>query len=262
MSKVYVVTSGKGGVGKTTLTANISTALASMGRRVLAIDADIGLRNLDMILGLENRIVYDVLDVLEGRVEFHKALVRDKRGLSLWLLPANQTKNKDAVDIDRWIELVNRIKESGEFDYIFIDSPAGIEQGFQIAASPADVALVVVNPEVSSIRDADRIIGLLENMGKKEYYLVINRIKWENVKKGEMLSVEDIVDILKAKPIGIVPEEPKLVDFTNRGEPIVLAGEYNASKAIRDIARRIEGEEVPFVRYGEKKGLLEKIFGK
>ncbi len=262
MSKVFVVTSGKGGVGKTTITANLSIALASFGRRVLAVDADIGLRNLDMILGLENRIVYDVLDVLEGRVEFHKALVKDKRGLTLWLLPANQTKNKDAIDRDRWVELINRIKESGEYDYIFIDSPAGIEQGFQIAALPADIALVVVNPEVSSIRDADRIIGLLENMGKKEYYLVINRIKWESVKKGEMLSVEDIVDILKAQPIGIVPEEPKLVDFTNRGEPIVLSKEYNASKAIMDMARRLEGEDVPMIRYGEKKGLFERLLGR
>lgn len=262
MSRAYVVTSGKGGVGKTTITANLSVALASFGKKVLTVDADIGLRNLDMILGLENRIVYDVLDVLEGRVDFHKALVRDKRGLSLWLLPANQTKNKDAINKDRWLELIESIKLSGEYDYIFIDSPAGIEQGFQIASSPADTALVVVNPEVSSIRDADRIIGLLENMGKKEYYLVINRIKWESVKKGEMLSVEDIVDILKAQPIGVVPEEPKLVDFTNRGEPIVLSEEYNASKAIKDIARRLEGEDVPLVRYGEKKSFLEKLLGR
>ncbi len=262
MSIVFVVTSGKGGVGKTTITANLSIALASFGKKVLAVDADIGLRNLDMILGLENRIVYDVLDVLEGRVEFHKALVKDKRGLSLWLLPANQTRNKDAIDRDRWVDLINRVKESGEYDYIFIDSPAGIEQGFQIASLPADKALVVVNPEVSSIRDADRIIGLLENMGKKEYYLVINRINWDSVKKGEMLSVEDIVDILKVQPIGIVPEEPKLVDFTNRGEPIVLSKNYNASKAIIDMAKRIEGEDVPMVRYGEKKGLLEKLLGR
>ncbi len=261
MSKVFVITSGKGGVGKTTMVANISVALASFGKKVLAVDADIGLRNLDMILGLENRIVYDVLDVLEGRVEFHKALIKDKRGLSLWLLPANQTKNKDAVDKEKWKELINEIKESGEYDYIFIDSPAGIEQGFQIAVLPADIALVVVNPEVSSIRDADRVIGLLENMDKKEYYLIINRINWESVKKGEMLSVEDIVDILKVKPIGIVPEEPKLVDFTNRGEPIVLSSEYNASKAIIDMARRIEGEDVPMVYYGDKKNLFQKLLG-
>ena len=262
MSKILVVTSGKGGVGKTTITANLGVALASLGKRVLLADADIGLRNLDMILGLENRIVYDVLDVLEGRVEFHKALVKDKRGLSLWLLPANQTKNKDAIDKDKWLKLMEEVKESKEYDYILIDSPAGIERGFQIAALPADIALVVVNPEVSSIRDADRVIGLLENMDKKEYYLVINKIKWDLVKKGEMLSVEDIVDILKARPIGVIPEEPKLIDFTNKGEPIVLYENYNASKAIWDMARRIEGEDLPMVRYGEKKGLFEKIFGR
>ncbi|MCS7307018.1 MAG: septum site-determining protein MinD [Aquificaceae bacterium] len=262
MTKIFVVTSGKGGVGKTTITANLSIALASLGKKVLAADADIGLRNLDMILGLENRIVYDVLDVLEGRVEFHKALVRDKRGLNLWLLPANQTKNKDAIDKNKWMDMIEEVKSSGEYDYIFIDSPAGIEQGFQIASLPADVALVVVNPEVSSVRDADRIIGLLENMGKKEYYLVINRIRWEHVKKGEMLSVEDIVEILKAPLIGVVPEEPKLVDFTNRGEPIVLSTEYNASKAIMDMAKRIEGEDIPIMRYGEKKGILERLFGR
>ncbi|MFN3869900.1 MAG: septum site-determining protein MinD [Aquificaceae bacterium] len=261
MSKVYVVTSGKGGVGKTTIVANLGIALARAGRKVLALDADIGLRNLDMVLGLENRIVYDVLDVLEGRAEFSKALVKDKRGLSLWLLPANQTKNKDAIDKDKWVDLVERVKASGEFDYIFIDSPAGIERGFQIACLPADVALVVVNPDVSSIRDADRVIGLLENMGKREHYLVINRIRWDSVKKGEMLSVEDIVDILKVQPIGIIPEEPKLVDFTNRGEPIVLDMSYDASKAMTDMARRIEGEDVPMVRYGERKGLLEKLLG-
>ncbi|MCX8059612.1 MAG: septum site-determining protein MinD, partial [Aquificaceae bacterium] len=256
------VTSGKGGVGKTTISANLSVALATMGRRVLAVDVDIGLRNLDMILGLENRIVYDVLDVLEGRAEFHKALVRDKRGLSLWLLPANQTKNKDAIDRQKWMEMMKKVKASREYDYIIIDSPAGIEEGFQIACLPADTALVVVNPEVSSIRDADRVIGLLENMGKRDYYLVINRMRWDMAKRGEMLSVEDVVDILKARLIGILPEEPKLVDFTNKGEPIVLAKEYDTSKAIMDIARRLEGEDIPIVRYGEKKGLLDKLLGR
>ncbi|MFN3814198.1 MAG: septum site-determining protein MinD, partial [Aquificaceae bacterium] len=162
MTKVYVVTSGKGGVGKTTLVANVGAAIAKLGKKVLCMDADIGLRNLDMILGLENRIVYDVLDVLEKRADFTKALVKDKRGLPLWLLPANQTKNKDAVDIDRWVELLEDIKASEEYDFVIIDSPAGIERGFQIAATPADTALVVVNPEVSSVRDADRVIGLLE----------------------------------------------------------------------------------------------------
>ena len=260
MTRIFVITSGKGGVGKTTITANLGIALAKLGKKVLTVDADIGLRNLDMILGLENRIVYDVLDVLEDRVEFSKALVKDKRGFSLWLLPANQTKNKDAVDKDKWVKLMESIKEANEYDYVLIDSPAGIERGFQIAVLPADTAIVVVNPEVSSVRDADRVIGLLENMGKKDYSLVVNRIRWDAVKKGEMLSVEDLVDILKAPLLGVVPEEPKLVDFTNKGEPIVLEESYDASKAIMDMARRIIGESVPMKYYGEKKSFLEKLF--
>ena len=261
MAETIVITSGKGGVGKTTITANIGTALAKLGKKVLLIDADIGLRNLDMILGLENRIVYDILDVLEGRTQPEKALVKDKRGLPLYLLPANQTKNKDAIDPDKWVELVESLSSGDEFDYILIDSPAGIEQGFQIAVAPADRAIIVVNPEVSSVRDSDRVIGLLESKNKEDYSVVVNRIRWKMVKRGEMLSVEDIIEILKAKLLGIVPEEEKLVDFTNRGEPIVLHDKFNASKAIMDIARRILGEDVPMVRYGEKEGFLSKIFG-
>lgn len=261
MAEVIVVTSGKGGVGKTTITANLGVALAKLGKKVLLIDADIGLRNLDMILGLENRIVYDILDVLEGRATPEKAFVKDKRGLSLYLLPANQTKNKDAVDPEKWVKLVEELKSEGGFDYIIIDSPAGIEQGFKIAVSPADRAYIVVNPEVSSVRDADRVIGLLESMNKEDYWVIINRIRWKMVKKGEMLSVEDIVDILKAPLIGVVPEEEKLIDFTNRGEPIVLHMNYNAAKAIMDVAKRTLGEEVPFERYGEKEGFLSRLFG-
>ena len=261
MTEVIVITSGKGGVGKTTVTANLGVALAKLGKKVLLIDADIGLRNLDMILGLENRIVYDILDVLEGKVSPEKAYVKDKRGLNLYLLPANQTKNKDAVNTEKWLELVKDIKSKGEFDYIIIDSPAGIEQGFKIAVSPADRAFIVVNPEVSSVRDADRVIGLLESMEKEDYWIIINRIKWKMVKRGEMLSVEDILDILKAPLIGVIPEEEKLVDFTNRGEPIVLHPKYNAAKALMDLARRTLGEEVPFEKYGEKEGLFSKLFG-
>ncbi len=261
-AKVYVVTSGKGGVGKSTTTANVATALAKLGKKVLVVDADIGLRNLDMILGLENRIVYDILDVVEGRAAPEKAFVKDKRGLPLYLLPANQTKNKDAISEEQMVELIKNLKENYDFDYIFIDSPAGIEQGFKNASAPADAALVVVNPEVASVRDADRVIGLLENMGKEEIKLVINRINWKKVKRGEMMSVEDIEEILRTPVIGVVPDEEKLVDFTNRGVPIVLEEKYDASKAFVDIARRIMGEDVPLKFYGQKKGLLSFLFGR
>ncbi len=262
MAKVIVVTSGKGGVGKTTLTANIGIALALMDKRVIALDADIGLRNLDMILGLENRIVYDVLDVLEGRASAEKALVRDKRGKTLWLLPANQTKNKDAIDKKKWLELLKYFKSLENYDFVLIDSPAGIEEGFRNAVMPSDTALIVVNPEVSSVRDADRVIGLLESMDKKDYHIIINRINWNQVKKGEMLSVEDIIDILKAPLIGVVPNDDLLVDFTNRGEPIVLDQNRAVSKAIIDIAKRLMGENVPMVYHKEKKGFLSKLLGR
>ncbi len=261
MDKVIVITSGKGGVGKTTLCANLGVALAKLNKRVLLIDADIGLRNLDMALGLENRIVYDVLDVLEGRVSPKKALIRDKRGLSLYLLPANQTKNKDAIDEKRWLELIRTYKEDESFDYILIDSPAGIEKGFRIAVLPADLALVVVNPEVSSIRDADRVIGLLESMEKYKNFIVVNRINWEMVKKEVMLDVEDVYEVLSVKIIGVIPEEKNLIDFLNRGEPAVLRENLAFSRAIYDLARRILGEEVPLKKYGERRGLLGRLFG-
>lgn len=260
MARVIVVTSGKGGVGKTTITANIATALAKLGKKVLTIDADIGLRNLDMILGLENRIVYDIVDVVEGRVPPEKAFVKDKRGLSLYLLPAAQTKDKDAVKPDQMVDIVETVKE--KFDYIFIDSPAGIEGGFKTAAAPAEEALIVTNPEVSSVRDADRIIGLLESMEKQKMNLVINRIKLHQVKKGEMLSVEDIEEILQIPKIGIIPDEEKMVDFTNKGEPIVLEEGYKAGQALRNVARRLEGEDVPFNELEEKKGILGWLLGR
>lgn len=260
MARVIVVTSGKGGVGKTTITANIATALARLGKKVLTIDADIGLRNLDMILGLENRIVYDIVDVVEGRVPPEKAFVKDKRGLSLYLLPAAQTKDKDAVKPDQMVDIVETVKE--KFDYIFIDSPAGIEGGFKTAAAPAEEALIVTNPEVSSVRDADRIIGLLESMEKQKMNLVINRIKLHQVKKGEMLSVEDIEEILQIPKIGIIPDEEKMVDFTNKGEPIVLEEGYKAGQALRNVARRLEGENIPFNELEEKKGILGWLFGR
>jgi septum site-determining protein MinD len=260
-SRVIVITSGKGGVGKTTVTANLGVALAKMGRKVLAIDTDIGLRNLDMILGLENRIVYDIVDVVEGRVPPEKAFVKDKRGLTLYLLPAAQTKDKEAVKPEQLQNLVDDVRD--KFDYILIDSPAGIEGGFKTAATPADEALVVTNPEVSSVRDADRIIGLLEVMEKKKIQLVVNRLRPHQVKRGEMLSVEDIEEILQIPKVGIIPEEEKMVDFTNKGEPIAFhADKYKAGEAFFNLARRLEGEDVPFTEAQEKKGFLSRLFGR
>jgi septum site-determining protein MinD len=259
MARVIVITSGKGGVGKTTVTANLGAALSSMGRRVLTVDADIGLRNLDMILGLENRIVYDLVDVVEGAVAPEKAFVKDKRGSSLYLLPAAQTKNKDSVKPEQLTDIVEKI--SWNFDYVLIDSPAGIEGGFRTAAAPASEAIVVVNPEVSSVRDADRIIGLLESMGKENIKLIVNRIKLHQVKKGEMLSVEDVEEILHIPKLGIVPDEEKMVDYTNKGEPIVLSGNSNAGRALVNIAKRLEGENIPFTELEEKKGFLSRILG-
>ncbi|MBF0337896.1 MAG: septum site-determining protein MinD [Nitrospirae bacterium] len=254
MTQVIVITSGKGGVGKTTITANLGTALAMSGKRVLTIDADIGLRNLDMILGLEQRIVYDVVDVVENVVKAEKAFVKDKRGFPLWLLPASQTKNKEAVKPEQLAEIIDDIKEN--FDYVLIDSPAGIESGFKTAAMPADDAIVVVNPEVSSVRDADRIIGLLESMEKKSIRMLINRIKIHQVRKGEMLSVEDIEEILHIKKIGIIPDDEKIVDYTNKGEPIVLTKNNAVAKAFINVADRLEGKDIPFNELNGSRGLI------
>ena len=259
MAKVIVITSGKGGVGKTTVTANLGAALASMGNKVLTIDADIGLRNLDMILGLENRIVYDIVDVVEGTVTPEKAFVKDKRSESLYLLPAAQTKNKEAVSGEQLSSIVERVKYN--FNFIIIDSPAGIEGGFRTAAAPAEEALVVVNPEVSSVRDADRVIGLLESMGKDKIHLIVNRIRSARVKKGEMLSVEDIEDVLRIKKIGVIPDEEKMVDYTNKGEPIVLSDNTGAGAALTNVARRLMGEDVAFSELEDKKGFFSRLLG-
>ncbi|MGQ0792791.1 MAG: septum site-determining protein MinD [Deltaproteobacteria bacterium] len=259
MARAIVITSGKGGVGKTTVTANIATALAALGKRVLTIDADIGLRNLDMILGLENRIVYDVVDVVDGAVAVEKAFVKDKRGQSLYLLPAAQTKNKDSVRPEQLVEIVEKVKES--FDYVIIDSPAGIEGGFRTASAPASEALIVVNPEVSSVRDADRVIGLLESMGKENIKLIINRIRLHQVRKGEMLSVADIEEILHIPKIGIIPDEERMVDFTNKGEPIVLAENSKSGRALMNVAKRLEGQDIPFTELEERKSFFSRLFG-
>ena len=263
-AKTIVVTSGKGGVGKTTTTANVGTALAKLGEKVAVIDVDVGLRNLDVVMGLESRVVFDLVDVLEGRTELKKALVRDKRVEGLYLLPASQTKDKEALDAERFKAIVGELLGEHGFDRVLIDSPAGIERGFQTAAAPAEGALVVVNPEVSSVRDADRIIGMLEAMGVSENYLVINRLRPEMVKRGDMLAVEDVIEILGLKPIGIVPEDDQVLVSTNVGEPLVLRSGSAAGRALLETARRIKGEAVPFPSLEDRKGLwaaIRRIFG-
>jgi len=251
--KVLTVTSGKGGVGKTTATANLAVALAATGEKVVCIDADIGLRNLDVVLGLENRIVYDLVDVVEGRCRLRQALIRDKRLPDLFLIPAAQTRDKSAVSPSDMVRLADDLRQ--EFDWILIDSPAGIERGFRNAIAPADIVLVVTNPEVSAVRDADRIIGLIEAEEKGPARLVINRIKPNMVRRGDMLSADDVLELLAIELIGMVPEDENVVMSTNRGLPISLNGKSKAGQAFRNIARRVNGEEVPFMPMDEESGL-------
>ena len=255
--RVIVITSGKGGVGKTTTTANIGAALAEKGHKVLLIDTDIGLRNLDVVMGLENRIVYDLIDVIEGRCRISQALIKDKRCQNLVLLPAAQIRDKNDVNVDQMKELISSLKDS--FDYILIDCPAGIEQGFKNAIAAANEAVVVTTPEVSATRDADRIIGLLEAAGIKNPRLVINRLRIDMVKDKNMLSVEDILDILAVKLLGVVPDDENVVISTNKGEPLVYKGDSLAAKAFKNIASRIEGVEVPLLDLDIKMSILEKI---
>ena len=256
-ARVIVITSGKGGVGKTTTTANIGAALADKGHKVLLIDTDIGLRNLDVVMGLENRIVYDLIDVIEGRCRVSQALIKDKRCQNLVLLPAAQIRDKNDVNTDQMKELIFSLKES--FDYILIDCPAGIEQGFKNAIAAADEAIVVTTPEVSATRDADRIIGLLEAAGIKSPRIVVNRLRIDMVKEKNMLSVEDILDILAVKLLGVVPDDENVVISTNKGEPLVYKGDSLAAKAFKNIASRIEGVEVPLLDLDIKMSILEKI---
>lgn len=263
-ARAIVVTSGKGGVGKTTTTANVGAALAKLGEKVVVIDVDVGLRNLDVVMGLEGRVVFDLIDVLEGRCKLRQAIIKDKRIESLHLLPASQTKDKESLDPARFKETVKLLLEEEGFDRVLIDSPAGIEMGFQTAATPAEGALVVVNPEVSSVRDADRIVGLLEAREVRENRLVINRLRPKMVQRGDMLSVDDVVEILGLKPIGIVPEDEQVLVSTNVGDPLVLRNGSQAGLAFMDIARRIRGEEIHFPSFEEKAGFfgaLRKLFG-
>lgn len=245
MDKVIVVTSGKGGVGKTTTTANIGTGLALLGNRVALVDTDIGLRNLDVVLGLENRIVFDLVDVVEGTCRLKQALIRDKRYDGLFLLPAAQTRNKMAVTPEQMKKVIAELEE--EFDYVIIDCPAGIEQGFMNAVAGARSAVVVTVPEVSSVRDADRIIGLLAANEIEDVKLLINRFRADLVRKGDMLSVDDLMEILGVDLIGIVPEDELIFRSGNLGEPVVTDHASFAGDAYRNIARRITGEDVPLM---------------
>lgn len=259
MSEVIVVTSGKGGVGKTTTSANVGTGLAKLNKKVVLIDTDIGLRNLDVVMGLENRIVYNLVDVVEGNCRIKQALIKDKRYPNLYLLPSAQTRDKTSVTPEQMQKLIEELKE--EFDYILLDCPAGIEQGFKNAIAGADRALVVTTPEVSAIRDADRIIGLLEANEIKKSDLIVNRIRMDMVKKGDMMSIDDVVDILSISLIGAVPDDENIVISTNQGEPLV-GSDTMAGKAYMNICRRITGEEVPMLDLNGKSGFFSKLFKK
>lgn len=257
MGEVIVITSGKGGVGKTTTTANIGTGLATLGYKVVMVDTDIGLRNLDVVMGLENRIVYDIVDVANGNCRMRQALIKDKRFENLFLLPAAQTKDKTAVTTDQMKELTANLKQ--EFDYVVIDCPAGIEQGFKNAIAGAQKAIVVTNPEVSAVRDADRIIGLLEAAEIFEPMLVINRLRPDMVKRGDMMNIFDVEDILAIKILGVVPEDEAIVISTNRGEPAVLDEASKAGQAYRNVVKRITGEEVPLMNLDESDGFVSRL---
>ncbi|NLL72629.1 MAG: septum site-determining protein MinD [Clostridiales bacterium] len=259
MGEVIVVTSGKGGVGKTTTTANVGTGLAMLDKKVVLIDTDIGLRNLDVVMGLENRIVYNLVDVIEGNCRIRNALIKDKRYPNLYLLPSAQTRDKNAVKPEQMKKLADELKE--EFDYILMDCPAGIEQGFHNAIAGADRALVITTPEVSAVRDADRIIGLLEANEIDETYLIVNRLRMDMVKRGDMMSSEDVTEILAVDLIGVVPDDENIVISTNQGEPLV-GSDSQAGTAYMNIARRLLGEEVPFLDLNAKSSFFSRLFGK
>lgn len=256
MSEVIVITSGKGGVGKTTTTANVGTGLAKLDKKVVLIDTDIGLRNLDVVMGLENRIVYNLVDVVEGNCRIKQALIKDKRYPNLYLLPSAQTRDKTAVTPEQMKKLTDELRE--EFDYILLDCPAGIEQGFKNAVAGADRALVVTTPEVSAIRDADRIIGLLEANELKRTDLIVNRIRMDMVKRGDMMSIDDVVDILAVNLIGAVPDDEQIVISTNQGEPLV-GSDAMAGKAYMNICKRIMGEEIPLLDLDANNGFFARL---
>jgi len=246
MSRIIVITSGKGGVGKTTVTSNLGMAIARLGRRVALVDADFGLRNLDLLLGLENRVVYTAVDVLAGQCRLEQALVKDKRQEGLVLLPAAQSRTKEAVSPDQMKKLVGALTQ--KYEYIVIDSPAGIEMGFQNAIAAAQEALIVTTPEIAAVRDADRVVGLLEAQGIKRIHLIINRLKPKMVQAQQMMSVQDVQELLAVPLIGVIPDDERVIVASNRGEPLVLSENVSLpAMAMNNIARRLEGEKVPFL---------------
>ena len=264
--RVIVITSGKGGVGKTTTSANIGTALAKNGASVVLIDTDIGLRNLDLLLGLENRIVYTLVDVVEERCKLKQALVKDKKCPNLCLLAAAQTRDKSAVTADQLKDICEQLQE--DFDFVLVDCPAGIEEGFKTAVAGASEAIVVTTPEMSAVRDADRIIGLLEAKEEiKSYKLLVNRVRPSLVQTNDMMSVEDVIDILSCELIGVIPEDTGIITSTNKGEPIVNDENSQAGQAYQNVAKRIQGEDVPFLDINEPTGFdafvakIKKFFG-
>lgn len=258
-ARVITITSGKGGVGKTTTTANLGIALAMLSQRVVIIDADIGLRNLDVITGLENRIVYDLVDVVEGHCRLRQAMVRDKRLSELYLLPAAQKRDKEAVNPEQMIEMCDQLRP--DFDFVLIDSPAGIEQGYRNAVAPADQVIIVTTPEVSAVRDADRIVGLVEAEEKGPAVLIINRLDPAMVRRGQMLSTEDVVELLAIDLLGIIPEDKEIIVSSNRGTPVSLDGKTPSGQAFRNIAGRMLGHDIPFMSLKDSPGVLQ-LFGR
>ncbi len=256
MGEVIVITSGKGGVGKTTTTANVGTGLAKLDKKVVLIDTDIGLRNLDVVMGLENRIVYNLVDVIEGNCRIKQALIKDKRYPNLYLLPSAQTRDKTAVTPEQMRKLADELRD--DFDYIIMDCPAGIEQGFKNAIAGADRALVVTTPEVSAVRDADRIIGLLEAHEMKSTHLIVNRLRTDMVKRGDMMSSDDVSEILAIDLIGVVPDDENIVISTNQGEPLV-GSDSLAGQAFMNICYRILGQDVPLLDLTAKESLFAKL---
>lgn len=265
MGIVITVTSGKGGVGKSTTLANLAVGMADEGKKVVAVDFDIGLRNLDMLLGLENRIVYNVIDVMEGKCNLSQALINDKHSKSLYFLPASQTCDKNVLNKEKVKELLDTLKK--EFDIILLDSPAGIEGGFEHAIAYADRALVVSTPDVSSVRDADRVIGIIDAKSDKAQrgeevikHVIINRIKPELVERGDMLNTDDVLNILALPLIGVVPDCEKVISSTNMGEPIIRDDKAQSGEAYRRISKRILGEDIDYLDLSVKKGFFKRMF--